>query len=101
MAAFAKSWRRITHGVTGSGRSMERHPAISHYDVMTTPDHKLTRADYYRRRAFEVEQRSAQVTDLHLKQAFEDAAISWFLLAEQVTWLDRRYPLPQEIDQKE
>jgi hypothetical protein len=68
----------------------ERHPAISHYDVMERPDHKLTRADYYRRRGFEAEQRAGRVTDLRLKQAFKDAAHSWFLLAEQVAWLDRR-----------
>ena len=48
------------------------------------------RADHYRRRGIEAQQRAAQTTDLAIKEAFKDVARSWFMLAEQVTWLDKR-----------
>ena len=48
-----------------------------------------SRAEQYRRRGTEAQQRAAQTTDLGVKEAFEDLARSWFVLAEQVTWLER------------
>jgi hypothetical protein len=48
-----------------------------------------SRADHYRRRGIEAQQRAAHATDLSIKQAFLDVASGWFALAEQVTWLDK------------
>jgi hypothetical protein len=49
-----------------------------------------SRAEYYRRRGLEAQQRAAQTTDLSLKEAFKDVARDWFAVAEQVDWLDLR-----------
>jgi hypothetical protein len=49
-----------------------------------------SRAENYRSRGIEAEQRAAQTTDPNIRLAFEDVARGWFLLAEQANWLDRR-----------
>jgi hypothetical protein len=46
------------------------------------------RADHYRRRGIEAQQRAADATDLNIRQAFQDIARDWFVLAEQVTKLE-------------
>jgi hypothetical protein len=47
-----------------------------------------SRAEEYRRRGTEAEQRAAQATEPTIKNAFEDVASGWFLLAHQVEWLE-------------
>jgi hypothetical protein len=49
-----------------------------------------SRAEDYRRRGIEAQQRAAQTTNLSIKEAFKDVARGWLLLAEQTEWLDRR-----------
>jgi hypothetical protein len=49
------------------------------------------RAEDYRRRALQVKQRAAQITDLRLKEAFQDIARHWLMLAERAAWLDQHY----------
>jgi hypothetical protein len=48
-----------------------------------------SRAEDYRRRALQVKQRAAQITDLRLKEAFRDIARHWLALAEREAWLDQ------------
>ena len=50
-----------------------------------------SRAEQYRSRGIEAQQRAAQATDLSLKEAFKDVARGWFAVAEQAEWLDRRH----------
>jgi hypothetical protein len=45
----------------------------------------------YRGRGIEALQRAAQATKPEIRLAFEDVASGWFVLAEQVDWLDRRH----------
>jgi hypothetical protein len=44
------------------------------------------RAEDYRRRALQVKQRAAQITE-----AFQDIARHWLMLAERAAWLDQHY----------
>ena len=60
-----------------------------------------SRAEQYRRRGVEAQQRAAQITDLAIKEAFKDVARSWFALAEQTEWLDRQRDRAQRDDKKE
>jgi hypothetical protein len=53
-----------------------------------------SRAEEYYRRGLEAQQHAAQVAELRLKKALEEAADDWFALAEQVKWLDQ-YGRPQ------
>jgi len=46
-----------------------------------------SRAEEYRRRGTEAEQRAAQIEPT-IKNAFEDIASGWFLLSHQVEWLE-------------
>jgi hypothetical protein len=50
-----------------------------------------SRAEDYRRRALQLKQRAAQITDLRLKEAFRDIARHWLALAEREAWLDQHY----------
>jgi hypothetical protein len=49
------------------------------------------RAEDYRRHALQVKQRAAQITDPRLKEAFQDIARHWLMLAERAAWLDQHY----------
>jgi hypothetical protein len=51
------------------------------------------RADRYRERAAEAEDRAAQARGPSLKSAFEEVAKGWLLLAEKVEWKGRRSSL--------
>jgi hypothetical protein len=53
-----------------------------------------SRAEEYYRRGLEAQQHAAQVAELRLKKALEEAADDWFALAEQVKWLEQ-YGRPQ------
>jgi hypothetical protein len=53
-----------------------------------------SRAEDYYRRGLEAQQHAAQVAELRLKKALEEAADDWFALAEQVQWLEQ-YGRPQ------
>jgi len=53
-----------------------------------------SRAEEYHRRGLEAQQHAAQVAELRLKKAFEQAADNWFTLAEQAKWLEQ-YSRPQ------
>ena len=55
-----------------------------------------SRAEEYRRRGTEAEQRAAQATEPTIKNAFEDVASGWFLLAHQVEWLEGRHATSNE-----
>ena len=48
-----------------------------------------SRAEDYYRRGLEAQQHAAQVAELRLKKALEEAADDWFALAEQVQWLEQ------------
>jgi hypothetical protein len=50
-----------------------------------------SRAEDYRCRGIEAEQRAAQATTPNVRLAFEEVALGWFLLAGQANWL--RKPL--------
>jgi hypothetical protein len=50
-----------------------------------------SRAEYYRRRGLEAQQRAAQTTEGKIRDAFEDVAEGWFVLAEQLDWLERQH----------
>ena len=47
-----------------------------------------SRAEYYRRRGLEAKQRAARTTEEKIRDAFEDVAEGWFVLAEQMDRLD-------------
>src|SRR5262249_58628203 len=60
-------------------------------------DQMSSRAEYYRGRGIEALQRAAQATKPEIRLAFEEVASGWFVLAEQVDWLDRRrHSAPEE-----
>jgi hypothetical protein len=48
-----------------------------------------SRSDEYRQRAAEAKNRAAQTRDPSIKNAFEEVARGWLLLAEQMEWIDR------------
>jgi hypothetical protein len=50
-----------------------------------------SRAEYYRRRGLEAQQRAARTTEEKIRDAYEDVAEGWFVLAEQMDWLDRQH----------
>jgi hypothetical protein len=50
-----------------------------------------SRADYYRRRGLEAQQRAAQTAEPKIRDMFEDVAEGWFVLATQMHWLDRHH----------
>ena len=55
------------------------------------------RAEQYRRRGIQAQQRAAEAIDPKNRQAFQQVATDWFALAEQVEWLEgRRHPTPEE-----
>jgi hypothetical protein len=47
-----------------------------------------SRQEQYRRFGIAARQRSAQTTDSTMKAAFEEVAVNWFALAEQLEWLE-------------
>jgi hypothetical protein len=49
-----------------------------------------SRAEQYRRRGIEAQQRAAQATEPSIREAFELVARDWFALAEQVDWFEGR-----------
>src|SRR5215469_10094848 len=57
-----------------------------------------SRAEYYRRRGLEAQQRAAQTTEEKIRDAFEDVAEGWFVLAQQLDWLDRQHNDQQAHD---
>jgi hypothetical protein len=50
-----------------------------------------SRADLYRRRGIEAQQRAEGATDQALREAFGEVARDWFALAEQAEWLESHY----------
>src|SRR5262249_39341787 len=50
-----------------------------------------SRAEYYRRRGLEAQQRATQTTEAKIRDAFETVAGGWFVLAEQLDWVDRQH----------
>ena len=58
-----------------------------------------SRSEYFRRRGIEAQERPDHATKPEIKLALSDVASGWFLLAEQVTWLDKRNAAEHE-DQK-
>jgi hypothetical protein len=58
-----------------------------------------SRAEQYRRRGIEAQQRAAQAIEPLVREAFEEVSRDWFALAEQVEWLDRyRHPAPEKSE---
>jgi hypothetical protein len=58
-----------------------------------------SRAEQYRRRGIEAQQRAAQAIEPHVREAFDQVAQDWFTLAEQVEWLDQhRHPAPEKSE---
>jgi len=55
-----------------------------------------SRAEYYRRRALEAQQRAAQTSAPKIRDMFEDVAEGWFELAELLDWPD--WPAPGSED---
>src|SRR5262249_29219844 len=49
-----------------------------------------SRSDEYRHKAAEAKNRAAQTSSLSIKNAFEEVARDWLLLAEQTEWIERR-----------
>jgi hypothetical protein len=47
-----------------------------------------SRAGYYRRRGFEAQQWAGQTSEEKMRDAFQDVAAGWFLLAELLYCLD-------------
>ena len=47
--------------------------------------------EYYRRLGLAAKQRAAQSTDRRLKEAFQDVARHYLMLAERVEWLKTQY----------
>jgi len=56
-----------------------------------------SRADRYRRRGIEAQQRAERAKDEGLREAFGQVAADWFALAEQVEWLDQFRPADPSI----
>jgi hypothetical protein len=54
------------------------------------------RADIYRQKAAEAKQSAARARIPSIKQAFEEVARGWLLLAEQMEWLDRQKATSEE-----
>jgi len=48
------------------------------------------RADIYRQKAAEAKQSAARARIPSIKQAFEEVANGWVVLAEQTEWMDRQ-----------
>jgi len=48
------------------------------------------RADIYRQKAAEARQSAARAKSPSIKQAFEEVANGWVVLAEQMEWMDRQ-----------
>ena len=46
-----------------------------------------SRAEQFRHRGIEAQQRAAEATEASIKQAFEHVARNWFALAEHADWL--------------
>ncbi len=59
-----------------------------------------SRAEHYRRRGIEAQQRAAHSTNLSIKEAFKDVARGWFALAEQTEWLDQQRQLGASPEEK-
>jgi len=53
-----------------------------------------SRAEYYRRRGIEAQERADRAVKAEIKLAFLDVANGWFALAEQTARLDRQYDAP-------
>jgi hypothetical protein len=56
-----------------------------------------SRAEYYRSRGLEAQQRAAQTNEEKIRDAFENVAEGWFVLAEQMDWLDRERNAPELV----
>src|SRR5262249_61188506 len=55
------------------------------------------RADIYRQKAAEAKQSAARARIPSIKQAFEEVANGWVVLAEQTEWMDRqKEAIPEE-----
>ena len=59
-----------------------------------------SRAEYYRRRGLEAQQRAAQTTEEKIKDAFETVAGGWFELAEQFDWLEKERTRTDDTQQE-
>jgi hypothetical protein len=56
-----------------------------------------SRAEQYRRRGIDAQQRAAQATEASTREAFEDVARHWFALAEEADWLEGSHrPRPDQ-----
>jgi hypothetical protein len=54
------------------------------------------RADIYRRKAAEAKQSAARAINPSMKQAFEELAARWLLIAEEVEWMESKKTSPNE-----
>ena len=59
-----------------------------------------SRAECYRRWGLEAQQRAAQTTEEKIKDAFETVAGGWFLLAEQLDWLEKERTRTDDTQQE-
>jgi hypothetical protein len=59
-----------------------------------------SRAEYYRRRGIEAQERAEHAIKPETKLAFRDVASGWFTLAEQAAWLERRDDAEHEDKKK-
>src|SRR5262252_10825018 len=59
-----------------------------------------SRAECYRRWGLEAQQRAAQATEEKIKDAFETVAGGWFLLAEQLDWLEKERTRTDDTQQE-
>src|SRR5262245_48524497 len=59
-----------------------------------------SRAEYYRRRGLEAQQRAAQTTEEKIRDAFEIVAGGWFELAAQFDWLEKERTRTDDTQQE-
>src|SRR5438094_5608626 len=59
-----------------------------------------SRAECYRRWGLEAQQRAAQTTEEKIRDAFETVAGGWFLLAEQLEWLEKERTKTDDTQQE-
>jgi hypothetical protein len=57
-----------------------------------------SRSEQYRRLGIGARQRAAEATDLAVRDAFEEVAVNWFALAEQVEWIEGLDVKPPSVD---
>jgi hypothetical protein len=51
----------------------------------------FSRAEYFRRRGLEAQQQAAHTSEDKIRDAFQTVAEGWFVLADQLDWLDRHH----------